>query len=135
MTSFAVTPTVSDNRTVLVRNYTGTFVGLTYFYNVDSCLKLVQLSNCRAQDLIISRLIYATPAFAGFLSGLQVTVPFNAAFRKSVKKTIIEQMFDAETLISDAEIQLFRRFKDNTLTLFKYRPTTTTGDACWQPIV
>jgi hypothetical protein len=65
------------------------------------------------QALIISRLTYAMPAFAGFLSCLHIA-RFNAVFRKSVKWGIIDRMFDAETLISDAEVRLFRRFKDNT---------------------
>jgi hypothetical protein len=36
----------SDSLRTLYRNF------CTYFYNVDVCLKLVQLSNCRAQDYI-----------------------------------------------------------------------------------
>ena len=39
---------------------------------------------------------------------------FNAIFRKSVKWGIIDSACDAESLISDARLQLFKRFKDNT---------------------
>jgi hypothetical protein len=60
----------------------------------------------------VSRLTYVIPAFAGFFPCLHIA-RFNAVFRKSVKWGIIDRMFDAETLISDVEVRLFRRFKDN----------------------
>jgi hypothetical protein len=56
------------------------------------------------------------PGFADFLSCLHIA-RFNAIFRKSVKWGIIDRMFDAETLISDAEVWLFRYFKDVTLSI------------------
>jgi hypothetical protein len=66
------------------------------------------------QALIISRFIYAMPAFAdGFLYRLHIA-RFNAVFRTSVKWGIIDSTFHAETLISDAEVRLFRRFEDNS---------------------
>ena len=65
------------------------------------------------QALIISRLSYALPSFAGFLSCLHVA-RFNAFFRKSFRWGLIDRIFDFETLIADAQLRLFKRFKDNT---------------------
>ena len=54
------------------------------------------------QALIISRLSYALPAFAGFLSCLHVA-RFNAFFRKSFRWGVIDRIFYFETLIADAQ--------------------------------
>ena len=53
-------------------------------------------------SLIISHLLYALPAFAGFLSGADIA-HFNALFRKSVRWGILEHLFDFAELIADAD--------------------------------
>jgi hypothetical protein len=48
-----------------------------------------------------------------FLSCLHVACS-HAVFCKSFKYSIIDHIFNTETLISDAHLCLFKRFKDNT---------------------
>ena len=60
-------------------------------------------------SLIISRLLYALPAFAGFLSCADIA-RFNALFRKSVRWGILDRLFNFDELIAVAENRLFKRF-------------------------
>jgi hypothetical protein len=63
-------------------------------------------------SLIISRLLYASPAFAGYSSCADIA-RFNALFRKSVRWGIIDRLFDFDELIAAAENRLFKRFSVN----------------------
>jgi hypothetical protein len=63
-------------------------------------------------SLIISRLFYALPAFAGFLSCADIA-HFNALFCKSVRWDILDHLFDFDELIAAAENRLFKRFSVN----------------------
>lgn len=63
-------------------------------------------------SLIISRLLYALPAFAGFLSCADIA-RFNALFRKSVRWGILDRLFNFDELIAVAENRLFKRFSVN----------------------
>ena len=63
-------------------------------------------------SLIISRLLYALPAFAGSLSRADIAL-FNALIRKSVRWGILEHLFDFDELIAAAENRLFKRFSFN----------------------
>ena len=63
-------------------------------------------------SLVISRLLYALPAFVGFLSGADIA-RFNSVFRKSVRWGIIDRMFDFDELSISSQDQLFKRFGTN----------------------
>ena len=63
-------------------------------------------------SLVISRLLYALPAFVGFLSGADIA-RFNSVFRKSVRWGIIDRMFDFDELSISSQDQLFKRFSTN----------------------
>ena len=55
-------------------------------------------------SLVISRLLYALPAFVGFLSGADIA-RFNSVFRKSVRWGIIDRMFDFDELSISSQDQ------------------------------
>jgi hypothetical protein len=66
------------------------------------------------QDLITSRLTYAIHLLLLASCPAYILSVIILLFVKSVKWGIVDRMSDAETLISDAEIRLFGRFKDNS---------------------
>ena len=63
-------------------------------------------------SLIVSRLLYALPAFAGFLSCADIA-RFNAVFRKSVRWGILDRLFDFDELTAVTQNRLFKRFSFN----------------------
>jgi hypothetical protein len=60
--------------------------------------------------LIMSRLTYALPAFAGFLSCCDIA-RFNAVFRKAVRWGILENRFCFEEQVARAQNRLFKQIK------------------------
>ena len=63
-------------------------------------------------SLIVSRLLYALPAFAGVLSCSDIA-SFNALFRKSVRWGILDRLFDFDEHINAVNSRLFKRFSFN----------------------
>ena len=80
--------------------------------------------------LIISKVSYALPAWAGFLSANLLNI-INALFRRAFKYGLVSQQFNIEKLIMDRDKGLFRlaiRDKNHCLfSLFPCKSNSTYG--------
>jgi len=84
------------------------------FYLLNQLRKLglpMPALNCIFHALILSRIIYALPAFSGFLSATN-TARLDAALRRARRWDLTDKLFTVNSLIEETDFKLFRKIQN-----------------------
>ena len=84
------------------------------FYLLNQLRKLwlpIPALNCIFHALILSRIIYALPAFSGFLSATN-TARLDAALRRARRWDLTDKLFTVNSLIEETDCKLFHKIQN-----------------------